>query len=194
MPEASAITGRTVPRHSERGFTLLEILIVVVLVAILTAAAINTINFVVDEADAKTEAQRIAALATLAAEEAVLTGREYGLRIGDETLEFLLFDDLTREWQPLADDRIFHPRPIPESIRLELVLEGQAVMLGGEAEDTTMPAEDEDEAVEPPQLMFLSSGEITPFTLTVAERGPDGDTWTVEGDLLGRMTTEGASE
>ena len=194
MPEASAITGRTVPRHSERGFTLLEILIVVVLVAILTAAAINTINFVADEADAKTEAQRIAALATLAAEEAVLTGREYGLRIDDETLEFLLFDDLTRQWQPLADDRIFHPRPIPESIRLELVLEGQAVMLGGEAEDTTMPAEDEDEAVEPPQLMFLSSGEITPFTLTVAERGPDGDTWTVEGDLLGRMTTEGASE
>jgi len=194
VSEASAITGRTVSRHSERGFTLLEILIVVVLVAIVTAAAVNTINFVVDEADAKTEAQRIAALATLAAEEAVLTGREYGLRIDDETLEFLLFDDLTRQWQPLADDRIFHSRPIPESIRLELVLEGQAVMLGGETEGSTTPSEDEEESVEPPQLMFLSSGEITPFTLTVAEREPDGDTWTVEGDLLGRMTTEGASE
>lgn len=169
-----------------RGFTLLEILIVMVLIALLTAAAVNTINFAVSDANAKTEAQRIAALATLAAEEALLTGREYGLRIGDDELQFLLFDDAAGQWQPLTEeDRVFRPRAIPESLSYELVLEGQAVKLGD-----SEAADDPDEDVpEPPQLMFLSSGEITPFTLTIADE--DGETWTVEGDLLGRMEIAG---
>lgn len=176
-----------------RGFTLLELLVVVVLIAIGTAMAISNINFDIDDADARTEARRIAALAGLAAEEALLTGREYGLRIDDETLEFLVFDDVTRQWQPLADDRIFHPRPVPESIDLDLVLEGQAVMLAGDTEEDKMSTDDDD-LPEPPQVMFLSSGQITPFTLTVSERGEDGDTWTITGDLLGRMEMEEAPQ
>ncbi|HEX7031107.1 MAG TPA: type II secretion system minor pseudopilin GspH [Gammaproteobacteria bacterium] len=179
-------------KQSERGFTLLEILIVVVLIAILTAAAVNTINFVVDDADAETEARRIAALANLAAEEALLTGREYGLRIDDENLEFFIFDDVTRQWQPLTDDNIFQPRPVPEGIDFDLVLEGQAIALGDESEDESGAGEED--LPEPPQVMFLSSGQITPFTLTVAERDPGGETWTVEGDLLGRMEIEGETQ
>ncbi len=175
-----------------RGFTLLEILIVMVLIAILTAAAINIISFTVRDADAETEARRIAALGTLAAEEALLTGREYGLRIDEEALHFLLFDDVSGQWQPLTDDRIFHPRPIPETLSIELVLEGQDVKLGetASAEDTG-PEDAGEDVPEPPQLVFLSSGEITPFTLTVVDE--DGETWTVEGDLLGRMQIEGES-
>ncbi|HEX7047499.1 MAG TPA: type II secretion system minor pseudopilin GspH [Gammaproteobacteria bacterium] len=178
-----------------RGFTLLEILIVVVLIAILTAAAINTINFVVDDADAETEARRVAALAGLAAEEALLTGREYGMRIDDESLQFLIFDDVTRQWQPLTEDNIFHPRPVPESLDFDLVLEGQAITLGDDSEEET--GTDEDDLPEPPQVMFLSSGQITPFTLTVSERDAEPEensTWTIEGDLLGRMEVEGEAQ
>lgn len=176
-----------------RGFTLLEILIVMVLIAILTAAAINTINFVVDDADAETEARRIAALGALAAEEALLTGREYGLRIDEKELQFFIFDDASGQWQPLAEDNTFHPRPIPESLDLELVLEGQGITLGEENPDAeSQTGEDEEELPEPPQLVFLSSGEITPFTLSI--EAEDGETWTVEGDLLGRMEITGETE
>lgn len=167
-----------------RGFTLLELLVVMVLIAILTAAAISTLKFVAKSADAKTEAHRVAALAGLAAEEALLTGREYGMRIDDEEVVFLLFDDAAGQWQLLADDDTFHPRPVPDAVEFDLVIEGQAISLTPPNEEDT--GEEDEDLAEPPQVIFLSSGEITPFTLTVQER--DGEeTWTVEADLLGRM-------
>ena len=175
-----------------RGFTLLELLVVVVLIAILTAAAISTINFVARDADPHTEARRIAALASLAAEEAVLTGREYGLRLDDDEITFLLFDELTGQWQRLTEDKIFHSRPVPDALDFDLVIEGQGIVLGTEA--TSARQDDEDEAPDPPQIMFLSSGEITPFTLTVSTQEIDGETWAVEGDLLGRMEITGESQ
>lgn len=192
-----------VPRTSpERGFTLLEILVVIVLIAILSAAAINTINFVAKDADAETEAKRFAALARLAAEEALLTGREYGLRIDDEQLRFFVFEDLAGQWQPLADVRVFEPRPIPGSIDMDLVLEGQEIMLGdadADSEDDGLLGLDDDEgtdddaAIEQPQIMFLSSGQVTPFTLTVEERD-SGQAWIVESDLLGRTDVREVGE
>jgi len=176
-----------------RGFTLLELLVVVVLIAILTAAAVSTINFVARDSDPHTEARRIAALASLAAEEALLTGREYGMRLDDDEIVFLLFDESTGQWQPLTEDNTFHPRPVPEALDFELVLEGQAIVLGAAASTTDDNDNDDEDVPDPPQIMFLSSGEITPFTLTIAVREINGETWTVEGDLLGRMEITGNS-
>lgn len=177
-----------------RGFTLLELLVVVVLIAILMAAAVSTINFVARDADPRTEARRIAALASLAAEEAVLTGREYGLRLDDDEIVFLLFDETTGQWQLLTGDNTFHSRPVPESLDFDLILEGQAIVLGEETSPDDAADDDDDDVPDPPQIMFLSSGEITPFTLTVSTQEIDGETWTVEGDLLGRMEITGESQ
>lgn len=174
------------------GFTLLELLVVVVLIAILTAAAISTLNFVASDADAETEARRVAALASLAAEEALLTGREYGLRLDDDEIVFLLFDELTGQWQSLAEDDTFRPRPVPESLDFDLVIEGQEIKLGNQSGDET--GETDEDVPEPPQIMFLSSGEITPFTLTISTQDMDAETWTVEGDLLGRMEVTGEQQ
>lgn len=188
MPRAAA---------SERGFTLLEILIVMVLIAIVTAAAINIINFTIRDADAETEAKRFAALASLAAEQALLTGREYGVRLDEDTMRFFVFEDENGQWLPLDEDNTFRPRPLPAALDFDLVLEGQEVVLGGtadeEEQDQAVGGEDDsDTQLEQPQLMFLSSGEITPFTLTVSET--DGEeTWVVEGDLLGRMEVSEAT-
>lgn len=170
--------------ENARGFTLIEVLVVMVLMALLTAAAMTTLNYAFRNDGAETEARRIAALSRLAAEEALLTGREYGLRIDDDRLRFFLFEDEVGQWQPLDEDNTFRPRPLPEDLDFDLVLEGQAVMLGQGAEDDK-ESDNDDNAPEPPQLMFFSSGQITPFTLTVSEA--DGETWIIEGDLLGRL-------
>lgn len=180
-----------------RGFTLLELLVVMVLIAILTAAALSTINFIARDADAETEARRVTALATLAAEEALLTGREYGMRLDDEEIVFLLFDELSGQWQPLAEDDTFHPRPVPETLDFNLVLEGQSIVLGNESPGNESPddnAQDDEDAPQPPQVIFLSSGEITPFTLTISSQDGDDGAWTVEGDLLGRMKVSGGPQ
>lgn len=171
------------------GFTLIEVLVVMVLMALLTAAAMTTLNYAFRHDGAETEARRIAALSRLAAEEALLTGREYGLRIDDDQLRFFIFEDEAGQWQALDEDNTFRRRPLPEDLEFDLVLEGQAVMLGRQPENEKESGR-EDDAVAPPQLMFFSSGQITPFTLTVSE--PDGETWTVEGDLLGRLDVKRA--
>lgn len=191
-PLASGLPVR--PRATpQAGFTLLETLIVMVLIAILASAAITGLNIVFDGDDAKTEAERFAALARLAAEEALLTGREYGMRIGEDDIRFYVFEDEIGQWQPLGDTKIFDPRPIPENLDFDLVLEGQAIVLGSAATDEederdsvdTVGDNDEQE-IEQPQLMFLSSGEVTPYTLTIEDR--DGEqAWEVESDLLGRV-------
>lgn len=153
-----------------------------VLMAVLTAAAMTTINYIVRDDDAKTEARRLAALIRLAAEEALLTGRELGLRIDADELRFYVFEDETGRWLVLDADDTFRPRAIPDHLDLDLVLEGQAVQLAAAA----APEDGEDDVIySAPQLMFLSSGEATPFTLTVRE--PGAETWVLEGDLLGRV-------
>ncbi|MDX1443654.1 MAG: prepilin-type N-terminal cleavage/methylation domain-containing protein, partial [Gammaproteobacteria bacterium] len=64
-----------------QGFTLIELLVVMVLMALLSAAALTTLNFAAGDEDIETEARRIGALVSLAAEEALLTGREIGLEL-----------------------------------------------------------------------------------------------------------------
>ena len=156
-----------------------------VLMTVLTAAAMTTINYIIRDDDAKTEGRRIAALIRLASEEALLTGRELGLRIDAEQLRFYVFEDETGRWLVLDADDTFRPRPIPEHLDLDLVLEGQAVQLAAAA---SAPEGEDDVMYTAPQLMFLSSGEATPFTLTIRE--PGAESWVLEGDLLGRVSLE----
>lgn len=184
--------------HS-RGFTLLELLVVMVMMGLMTAAAISTINYVFTDDTAEKHSERLAALVELAAEEALLTGRELGMRIDDDGYAFYQFDERAQAWSAINQQKVFRNRAFPEHIEISLRLEGQAVVLAQEDDqedqegEETQPdeenSEDNDFAEEPPQLMFFSSGQTTPFTLEVLDTR-DGKRWQLEIDLLGRVERE----
>lgn len=133
-------------------------------------------------------ARRFTGLIDLASDEAVLNGREYGIRFEPDRYEFLVFsvDAATGQgvWTPL-DDNLFRERVLPAGFSLSLTVEGQPVRL---ATAIAAGGATEEEAVPEPHVLLSSSGEITPFTLEIA--GADGATEIVTVSAFGDIAVE----
>ncbi len=173
-----------------RGFTLLELLLVVTLVAILA----GTITFALAGRDQdrllQTEAQRLVLLVELARDEAQLRNEEMGLRIHEDSYQFLRYDDAAGSWQELASSP-FHPRQLD---RIHLSVEVEQPPGLGDSQDTrtTQSAQSNQPANRDlPQIMLFSSGELTPFVIAVQppeHTGAGG--WQVSSDGLSRARME----
>ena len=128
-----------------------------VMVGMATLAIGDRTGAVVEE-----EADRLAALLRLAQEEAILAARPLGLRVEPDRYVFLQPDG-EEGWQPLAGDRVFKARTVPEVVDLSVTVEGlDAALSASESEDEDGPA---------PHLVLLETGELTPFEITVRGEG-----------------------
>lgn len=159
-------------RHSS-GFTLLELLVVVVIIGILATMFTLSVGLVTDNHDASTEAQRLRALLQEASEDAVLDGREYGLRFHPEGYEFLAQDPDTGTWAPVRDDPILRSRALREDLRLSLEIDGREVTLKTPQSIESKSADPEQaQATGPePQVYVFSSGDIDPpFVIRIRRR------------------------
>ena len=153
--------------------TLVEILVVVVIIGIFFTAFTLSLGVTGGDRDLEEEVDRLSALMDLAAEEAILQGREYGLWLDREGYEFFVFSPDTRTWISAADDEFFRPRRLKEDMEFKLWLEGRAVVLGD-------PVNPEDPR---PHVMILSSGELTPFEIHMERTfGDEKYTYTGEAD------------
>ena len=160
------------PRN-QTGFTLLEVLVVVLIIGITLSLAV--INLGDRQEDLiEEEGRRLSALIKLASEEAIMNGEELGLMLGEKSYLFSRLEG--EEWQPLAEDRQFRQRQFPHGMTLGLELEERPVIL--------------DEDQEQPHIFILSSGELTPFLLTL--RSAD-EVWKYEltGHFNGQLRGNG---
>ncbi len=151
---------RTTFNRTSRGFTLLELLVVMVIVGILVSLLTLSVGLLGEDGALRREAERLEALVQIAGEETMLHGFEMGLRFYRRAYEFSIYRDETDEWIPLVDDRLFRRRDIPEALELDLELEGRDVLLEFEADENTEYR---------PQVFIMSSGDITPFNLKFRE-------------------------
>ncbi|MGF1548291.1 MAG: type II secretion system minor pseudopilin GspH [Thiotrichales bacterium] len=153
-----------------RGFTLLELLVVVVIVAILTSFAVlglgNRASTVVQE-----ERQRLISLVDLAREEAVLEGRNYGL--GFWRAGYAFYELRDGDWAALGSDAALRERAWPEELEVTVLLERLAIAL-------------RPDPPERPQVFLFASGEITPFEVRLQVQGQPDTEQTLRRDLLGR--------
>ena len=142
-----------------RGFTLIELLVVLVLLGVLTGLVVLGSGLASSPArKLDDEAQRLNDLLRVLLDEAVLDNREYGVRFEAHSYRVLRYEPLRARWEPLDDKA----HELPDWVRLSIEVEDQGVGLPG-------PQGDEDKsAAQPPQLLILSSGELTPFTLRLA--------------------------
>lgn len=168
---------RSEPRlHESAGFTLVEILVVVALIAILVSIAATGLRIFESDRSPEVQARRLAMLFSLAGDEAIMTGTEVGMRLGRGNMQFYRFVPETREWVSLAGDLQFRDRELPVDMSMQLVLEGF---------EATQP-EGETDASKSPQVIFFSSGEATPFHVEISMPGND-ESWLVQVDLLGQV-------
>jgi len=163
----------------QTGFTLLEVLVVVLIIGIVLSVAV--ISLPADHEKAlQTEAERIDALIGLAQQEAIIQDRELALEIKRDGYRFLILEN--DAWTPMSDSS-FRPRTLEEPIRLDLIMEG-IPLLAQDEEQGRGNANDKN-----PRIFILSSGELSEFTISV--RRPDVQVeFLIHGEISGRHTIE----
>lgn len=142
-----------------RGFTLVEILVVVVIIAILFTITTLSVDRISEEDHAREEVQRISALMELAADRAMIEGGEYGLFVSEQGYRFMRYEGRDIGWLT-PEDRAFRQRPWPEGVRVEMRSEGATVSLESEVDA------DEERT---PQVLLTATGEMTPFELNLRQ-------------------------
>jgi general secretion pathway protein H len=190
-----------------RGFTLVEVLLVILLIGLLASAVVITLSGKSRDKNLDTHTTRLQQLVQIASETAMLKQQELGLFINHEGYRFMLFQD--DKWHTISEPKSLRPRQFPPGYKVELELEGLEWSEGNllsqvewqEEEDslfeensfdqreaekqqqvvtegkTTAPklrtgievAPRKKEDPQLPQIYLLSSGEVTPFLLTVRD-------------------------
>jgi len=166
------------------GFTLIEILVVLMIVSIMSGVVIANMPSLTRSSDFEAEVKRLQVVMELAREEALMQSSEFGFRL-DRGVEdrlsaysFAIYDDINQSWINYAVPPL-QPRAMPEGIEMSLAIEGEGFRLQGDGDDET------DTGL--PPVMLLSSGETTPFELTIFQ-GRDQSV-TLRSDGYSRIET-----
>jgi type II secretion system protein H len=177
-------------RATSGGFTLVEILIVVVIIGIITIGALLSMSFIGPDRELHTEGDRIADLMNYAQDQGELQTREMGLYCTDHSYKFLAFDARRNLWVPVDDDDALRARTLPDSIKLQLVVEGRDVVLASLAdEQKKSSASSSAPSTLQPHVMIFSNGDLTSFKLTLGRDGTD-QTVTLLPDHQGKIKVQ----
>ena len=203
---------RAVARPRAAGFTLLEVLVVVTIIGILISMAVVSINVLGGDHEMDQEAERLVAVLGEARDDAMLHGRDLGLRVDARGYDWLKYDSRTDRWVPIDDDIVLRARSLPDGVQLALLVESRSVTLeprgagtapaspaaasgtGGTAGKATLSsdaaAQDERVALRP-QVVVQASGDLVPFELRLTRDGTD-EVRRVVGTESGQVSVEDA--
>lgn len=184
------------PKRRQLGFTLLEIMLVLVLLSVSAVAVISTLPQSQSD-DTKQHAQRLYQRLQLFNEEAMLAGKDFGIRVDEAKKQYVFLELNSEGWQRVSLSKIPEQTTLPESLSIKLDL--SAGIWGGDDrlfepgslfdEDMFADVEKEKKPEKPPQIFILSSGEITEgaFVIAPVNRALQDQTWYVEVKENGQL-------
>jgi len=153
-----------------RGFSLIEILVVVIIIGIVSSIALLSLGVLGDDRELRTEARRMQTLLEVAQDEAVLQGREFGLELMRSSFRFVEYDPLLSQWNALIGDDTLRLRRLPDGVEFDFFVEDQRVLLDVDLADFD-GAEDRANfnisETYAPHVWILSSGDVMPFELHI---------------------------
>ena len=168
-------------RSQQQGFTLIEIIVVVLIIGVIASFAVLSIADRAQDDRLENEVRRLTELIRLGSDEAILLGIELGMRSDGESYEFVMIGE-EGAWRGYETSGPLRPRKLPGGMKLEIV-----------TEEFAAPAAEEAELI--PNILFLSSGELTPFKIRFSAEGAT-KVYQITGILTGKveMATLGEDE
>jgi general secretion pathway protein H len=189
----SALAGTPSGSRAVRGFTLIEVMVVVLIIGIMYGVAVFTLGDREQE-EIRTAAQRLHATLRLAADEAIIRGRPVGFTLTPDGYAFLL-PDAAGEWQQITADRALGPRSLASVVTTAInaaVMPEALADPGDEAARAPSAAnavDGQDRDGPRPQTVLLPTGELVPFRITLHGSDPH-PYWLIEGRINGGISLE----
>jgi len=185
-PNVRAVRAKLQPA----GFTLLEVLVVLVIMGVIAATVTLSINILGRDTQVEDQARRLEKVISQVREESEMQGKDLGLLVERDGYLFMRYNYLTRSWSEIDDDELLTYRELPPGLEGRLWLDGREVILKTHAENTELtrrasadssssaksssasvnagaPSKD----VRIAQIAILSSGDLTPFELRIEREG-----------------------
>jgi general secretion pathway protein H len=176
-------TSKALPNTFQKGFTLLEVLVVVSLVSILTGVVVLGFTGADTQQAAKGTAQQLAFRIELARQQALNRNREWGIYVDEQSYRFAEFNqadgEAEGEWEEQFQ-RPFDEIDVPDFVTLRIETEGVGELPFADGERL-------------PQILVFSSGEVTPFSVYLELPG-ELEPWIVNSDGLSRARAMRISE
>jgi len=173
----------------DRGFTLIEILVVVIIIAIISSIGLMSMNLIGDDRELGTERDRLASLIEIAQDEAMMQGRELGLELMTSTYRFVEYDPYQLRWSEITGDDLFRLRQLPDGMEFQLYLEDKLIVLQNNPQELEQSTESESDGASDnylPHIFLFSSGELTPYEIHLF-RPMNDQHLAMRSDMLGEI-------
>jgi general secretion pathway protein H len=165
------------PLKSDRGFTIMEILVVVAVISVIASTILLNTNLKRPGAELKEHASRIGKTLKLLMQEAILEDRNYALSLVPDS--FIILEYNGQEWLP-SEDRFILGLQKEHQYEDEVTIDNAIIAI----EKTEKPV---------PHILILSSGEMSVFQWAIADR-ENNLRALVTSNMLGGITIEGPAE
>lgn len=150
-------------KHS--GFTLLEIMVVVLIIGIMLAAVSLTAT-PNPRTKLRNEAARMATVMQTAQEEAILQGKLFAVNVAENGYAFYQYNGSSME--AIVEDEILRPHELPDNIRIT------EANVDGPKNDKKF------------WVLLFPTGELTAFGITFSDEEYH---WSVQGDFGGNINS-----
>jgi general secretion pathway protein H len=155
---------------SVKGFTLFEIIVVVIIVTISVSAILFSTSFISGSSDLKLLGNDLSKTMRLLYQEAIFENKNFAISVNHQGFKVLEYDG--QDWVESAQS-FFRKVKLNESQHSNLIIENLVV----ESVEQSDPV---------PHILILSSGEMTPFEWHIRDSDTNTSV-TIFGDFLGNI-------
>jgi len=117
-------------------------MVVVLIIGIVTAAVVLSINFTGKDTALETESQRLLSLMKYARDQAELQTRNYGIAFSRNSYQFVVYDVRQGLWRPVLEDEVLRERTLPSGLDFKLVVDARPIVLSDQLDVPAAAAAD----------------------------------------------------